>query len=199
MSKFEPIPLDTLPCCACCKHLDRSVVYTSNPPKYMCKLFHDYVTGDQRTCLEDEPKRTVPPQGQGEWTANDLVNRLRDFTQKAVYEGVRGGGSFLPPQGYINGKERRIMERLEALEKKVDWLLKMRKEDGKARWDSWGEALTRERDLIDTDTRIINKMAELVKAANEKHSALDRRIATLETLAQIKREGHNDTRPNPEA
>lgn len=120
MSKFEPIPLDTLPCCACCKHLDRSVVYTSNPPKFMCKLFHDYVTGDRRTCLEDNPKRTVPPQEQRAWTTNDLVNRLHDFTQKAVYEGVRGGGgSFLPPEGYINGKEREIRARLGRIEKRL--------------------------------------------------------------------------------
>ena len=35
-------------------------------------------------------------------------------------KGKKYGDNFLPPEGYTNGKERKIMERLEALEKDVD-------------------------------------------------------------------------------
>ena len=43
--------------CMYCDHRDTSVVYTSNPPKYQCKITGKYVTADHECDVEFAPVR----------------------------------------------------------------------------------------------------------------------------------------------
>lgn len=126
MSKFES--RESGPCYEC-KWCDTSKVFCSNPPKYYCNRLKTYVYCNQSICEEDKaPQEANPIPSQGKvvepkpsgWETQELLNNLKAYTDETIYKGVRGGGgSFLPPEGYINGKEREIRARLGRIEKRL--------------------------------------------------------------------------------
>lgn len=126
MSKFES--RESGPCYEC-KWCDTSKVFCSNPPKYYCNRLKTYVYCNQSICEEDKaPQKVNPIPSQGKvvepkpsgWEQQELLNRLKAHTDETIYKDLRGGGgSFLPPEGYINGKEREIRARLGRIEKRL--------------------------------------------------------------------------------
>lgn len=83
------------------------------------------------------------------------------------------GDNFLPPEGYTNGKERKIMERLEALEKKSERM-----------WESLcfpkGVLLANVADTICHDADLFNKINERQRTNEESLAKMENRLTEIE-------------------